>query len=146
MGQGSGQSKQPMGGNNPAGTNQQSNGGNQKKESGSDWRERRQQERKEQEEKGLAQAPMPKDGKPMPMGQTGTQPGNAGQTGGMGNNKSTPALPAEDAIAKQVWGHLPEKLRQQMNQYYNERFMPKYGDLLRQYYSSLAEREKAPKK
>ena len=47
---------------------------------------------------------------------------------------------------KQVWGHLPEKLRQQMSQYYKEQFMPKYGDLLRQYYSSLAEREKAKKK
>ena len=46
--------------------------------------------------------------------------------------------PIDDAVVKEVWGHLPDKLRQQVSQYYKEQFMPKYSDLLKQYYSSLA--------
>jgi hypothetical protein len=46
---------------------------------------------------------------------------------------------------KDVWGQLPEKLRQEMDLYFREDFMPRYSDLLRQYYSSLAERERKDK-
>lgn len=79
--------------------------------------------------------PMPRPGQPggkQPATQGGTpQPG----VGGKG-------LPLDDPVAKQVWGHLPERLRQQMSQYYREQFMPKYSPLIRDYFSSLAEREK----
>jgi hypothetical protein len=34
-----------------------------------------------------------------------------------------------------------DALGQEVNQYYRERFMPKYGDMLRQYYGRLAESE-----
>ena len=94
--------------------------------------------------------PMPTGGQPMPggepstggqpMGQQpmgGTQPGNGGA-------KSKPAMPLDDPIAKQVWGHLPDTVRKQMSQYYQEQFMPRYGGLLRDYYTALAEREKPP--
>lgn len=100
------------------------------------------------ESDGDPAGPMP----PMPMGEPkGASPGKGkpgtGQPGGGGGTApSTPAPPAEDAVAKQVWGHLPERLRQEMNQYYKEQFMPKYGDLLRQYYGTLAEREAGPRK
>jgi hypothetical protein len=43
---------------------------------------------------------------------------------------------------KDVWGHLPEKMRQEMDSYFKERFMPRYSDLLKQYYSTIAERNK----
>jgi hypothetical protein len=49
-----------------------------------------------------------------------------------------PQVPLADEVAKEVWGHLPERLRQQMSQYYREEFMPRYAGLLKQYYSSLA--------
>src|SRR5262249_32979279 len=57
--------------------------------------------------------------------------------------KATPS--AGDAnkleeLYKDVWGHLPETLRQEMNQYAREQFMPKYGDLLKQYYATSAEK------
>jgi len=45
-------------------------------------------------------------------------------------------------VYKDVWGHLPERLRQEMDLYYREQFMPRYQELLRQYYSSLAERKR----
>jgi hypothetical protein len=43
-------------------------------------------------------------------------------------------------LYKDVWGHLPETLRQEMDQYSREQFMPKYGDLLKQYYTIIAEK------
>lgn len=70
------------------------------------------------------------------------QPGGGGMSG-----RSKPDLPLDDPFTKQVWGHLPEKLRQQAMQSYREQFMPRYNDLLKQYYSNIAEREQAqPKK
>ena len=49
-----------------------------------------------------------------------------------------PSVPLDDEVAKEVWGHLPDKVRQQVTQYYKEEFMPRYADLLKQYYASLA--------
>ena len=51
-----------------------------------------------------------------------------------------PVLPIEDEIVKEVWGHLPDKMRQQATQYYQQDFMPRYTELLKLYYSSLAEK------
>jgi hypothetical protein len=83
----------------------------------------------------------------MPMGQGEQQPGGqasgANPTGGQGGT-AKPAMPLDDRIAKQVWGHLPDTVRKQMSQYYQEQFMPRYGGLLRDYFSALAEREKQP--
>lgn len=61
--------------------------------------------------------------------------------GGMGptaKSAAKPSLPLDDEVVKDVWGHLPDTLRKQVTQYYKEQFMPKYSDLLKQYYSSLA--------
>jgi hypothetical protein len=51
-----------------------------------------------------------------------------------------PLLPIEDEIVKEVWGHLPDKMRQQATQYYQQDFMPRYTELLKLYYSALAEK------
>jgi hypothetical protein len=85
-------------------------------------------------------------------GQGGNGGGNPmdrkNQEGGMGGRGGPKTLPNEDPFTKQVWGHLPEKLRQQAIQSYREQFMPRYSDLLKQYYSTLSELEKTtnPKK
>lgn len=47
-------------------------------------------------------------------------------------------------VAKDIWGHLPETMRQEIDHYYRERFMPRYRDLLQQYYLRLAETERRP--
>ena len=80
-----------------------------------------------------------------PMG--GTQPKDPKNTGGvvpdpsMGDpKKAGTSLPFEDEVVKDVWGHLPDKLRQQATQYYQQDFMPRYTELLKLYYSSLAEK------
>ena len=48
-------------------------------------------------------------------------------------------------LYKDIWGHLPETLRQEMNQYSREQFMAKYNDLLKQYYSRIAEKGRQKK-
>jgi hypothetical protein len=71
---------------------------------------------------------------PNPMG------GNAGATGGVPKGPPTgPSLPLADDVVKDVWGSLPDRERQQLTQYYREQFMPRYSELLKQYFSSLAE-------
>jgi hypothetical protein len=72
--------------------------------------------------------------------------GGAKAAGGapMGKVAAKPSLPIDDAVVKEVWGHLPDKLRQQVSQYYKEQFMPKYSELLKQYYSSLANAPQKP--
>ncbi len=81
---------------------------------------------------------VPKDPKE-PMGATGGNP-----MGKVGPGKAVP--PSEEDVSKDVWGHLPDKLRQQMSQYYKEDFTPKYAELLRLYYSSLSDKGTKPEK
>jgi hypothetical protein len=87
--------------------------------------------------------------KPQPMPNTQNEPPkNPKNTGGVvpdpskGNptDPGRPLLPMEEEIIKEVWGHLPDKMRQQATQYYQQDFMPRYTELLKLYYSSLAEK------
>lgn len=81
----------------------------------------------------MANSRMPIPMNPMPGGQAGPNAGNP-----TGTVAAKPTVPLDDEVVKDVWGHLPDKLRQQVSQYYKEEFMPRYSELLKQYYSSLA--------
>ena len=79
--------------------------------------------------------------------QTASEPRRPDPKTGMGPMDGSPnrieskaAMPRIPDVYKEVWGHLPEKMRQEMDLYFRDRFMPRYSELLRQYYSSLAER------
>jgi hypothetical protein len=77
------------------------------------------------------------------------KPGGDSARGG-GGSKSKEALPNRAAdLYKDIWGHLPESMRAEMNAYFNDRqFMAKYDDLIKKYYRTIAEkgrsREKGP--
>ncbi len=66
--------------------------------------------------------------------------------GGDGSNPPDGGAAKRDFAAKtadlykDIWGHLPETLRQEMTQYTREQFMPKYNELLKQYYATIAEK------
>lgn len=47
-------------------------------------------------------------------------------------------------LLKDVWGHLPAHLRQQMEQSVNEEFLPKYSVEIAEYYRALVERRRRP--
>jgi hypothetical protein len=60
--------------------------------------------------------------------------------GSGGRRKDAPGENKLGDLYKDIWGHLPETLRQEMDQYSREQFMAKYNDLLKQYYSTIAEK------
>lgn len=71
-----------------------------------------------------------KDPDPTPMTPSGGVP--SGPTG-IGS-----AVPLDEDTAKKVWGGPRDQMRKQVDQYYNERFMPGYSTLLKGYYAHLA--------
>src|SRR5262249_15281150 len=70
---------------------------------------------------------------PKPQG----QPQGGGNQGGGGGQATKLA-----EMYKDVWGHLPETMRAEMNAYSREQFMAKYNDLIKQYYSTVAEKSR----
>ena len=105
-------------------------------------------DKKEPDKNDGKQDPMKPDEKKNPGGQQPKDPKNpSGTAGGNPGGKLPPAkssLPFDEDLAKDVWGHLPPKLRQQMTEYYKEDVMPKYAELLRLYYSSLSDKTTMP--
>jgi hypothetical protein len=78
-------------------------------------------------------------------GSQGDQPQEGVNNGNSTNQgeKRGPNDPQKDQNAdlyKNVWGHLPETLRAEMNAYSNTKgFMPEYEALISKYYSNIAE-------
>jgi hypothetical protein len=64
---------------------------------------------------------------------------SANQPGKWGKDQRGDAGKMAD-LYKDIWGHLPETLRQEMDQYSREKFMDKYSEMLKQYYSTIAEK------
>ena len=97
-------------------------------------------------EAGPKTEPMPGGGQPKAGGQGPKDEPNAGVMGGVagkqppGKAPLRPSLLLDEEIVKQVWGHLREKERQQAMQWFNERYMPKYEELMDLYFSSLSDR------
>ena len=71
---------------------------------------------------------------------TGQQPNpKGGNPGAGGNGKIEPPVGDKRAV-NDLWGHLPESLRAEMNAYSNPQpFLPRYDRLIREYYKTIAE-------
>ena len=86
----------------------------------------------------------PGPGGPMPA-KADPKDGQKGSNPGVGTFGKTSPHRAEKLadLYKDVWGRLPDRMRQEMDMYYREQFMPRYGELLRQYYAAIAEQKKS---
>ena len=75
--------------------------------------------------------------------QNGKGGGKDGKGGdGLGTNKKDDPPKKETTLADQkldVWGHLPQNRRKEMDAFQRERYMPRYEELLRAYYRNIAE-------
>lgn len=102
--------------------------------------------------RGSAQ-PKPQNSEKQGSGAEKQQPGAASNQsqGEKSRQSSNPAgqqrLSAEEEAARQrmakdVWGHLPPALRQELLNVYSEKFLPKYDELVRKYYEALAEQNR----
>jgi hypothetical protein len=164
-GGGGGQQKQPMGGGFPKGGLQPMGG--QQPKGGQQPQSGRQQQPMGSNRGGQQQQPqqpiggqLPQQGKPdqqsggqpKEQGSSKNQPTQAGgkpmPAGGQpgGGGMANPALPLDEAIARDFWGNLPDLPRQRMLQFFREQYMSRYKELLPQYYQSLAEKGKKGKK
>jgi hypothetical protein len=75
-------------------------------------------------------------------GQQGKE-ASASKDGGGGNSTQKHNSIADlQRTEKDIWGHLPEAKRQEMDAYARDRFMPKYDELLRQYYRTISEQSR----
>lgn len=79
-------------------------------------------------------------------GKSGSKPGrgaapardsNADLTGTA--NKAASDKAELDSLVKHLWGHLPERQREQMMQSFSDEFLPKYEAEIEQYYQRLSE-------
>jgi hypothetical protein len=75
--------------------------------------------------------------KPVAKPEPQDQQANTGQGG---SSRSAEERRKLADLYRDVWGHLPETLRQQMDAYGREQFMPKYTEVLKQYFATLAEK------
>jgi 23S rRNA pseudouridine2605 synthase len=72
-----------------------------------------------------------------PRGTPGGTPGNRGGAGAKGSERDKD--PNAD-LYKEEWGHLPQTMRAEMNVYSNPQpFLPRYDDLIKKYYRTIAE-------
>jgi hypothetical protein len=98
----------------------------------------------------------PGDKPPSPSQRSQAKPGKSGSKPGRGNapardsntqltdKASRPIDKAElDELVKHLWGHLPERQREQMMQSYSDEFLPKYELEIEQYYQRLSEEDDA---
>ncbi len=93
----------------------------------------------------------PQGGKGSPSGQTGTGTGDAvagpprDSTNRIerGTKEQAETADVKD-LRRRIWGHLPEKLRDEMQESMSEQFLPKYERLIEEYYKRLAEERPAP--
>jgi hypothetical protein len=71
----------------------------------------------------------------------GQRPGDPSNSKGADGGKETMTTKDHNAdLYKDVWGHLPETLRAEMNAYSNTKgFMPEYEALISKYYRTIAE-------
>ncbi|HZT80236.1 MAG TPA: hypothetical protein VFA26_08440 [Gemmataceae bacterium] len=148
--QGGEQDQQPQGGGGGGGQQQQKQAGGQRKQGGQ-MRMRQGQGQGQQQASGRRQRGQRGRGQQMARGNQGGQqgqgqqqepahmggnnPGGGGNTGGQDPNKIAD-------LYKDIWGHLPETMRAEMNAYGRERFMTKYEELIRRYYTTAAEKSR----
>jgi hypothetical protein len=84
----------------------------------------------------------PKPGAPKP-GKTGSNPGTASATTSQSGDLAA-NLAATAELVKDLWGHLPERQRQQILQPLSEDFLPQYATEIEEYFRALADPDRRP--
>jgi hypothetical protein len=131
-----------------SGKDQQQNGGSQKQKGGKDkegkdknGKDKEGKDKNGKDKEGKDKGGKDKEGKDKEgkdkNGKDKDKNGEKGKGGG-GDSKDPGSKIAE--LYKDIWGHLPEKMRQEMDTYSREQFMDRYKGLLKQYYSTLSEK------
>ena len=86
--------------------------------------------------------PKPGQGKPTASQGAQSQPAQSQVSNG-GGGEAQPSTQADGDVVKELWGQLPERLRQQLMQSTADEFLPKYREDLEAYFRELA-KEQSP--
>jgi hypothetical protein len=91
--------------------------------------------------RGSSGSSLAKGQQPRPnQGNAKQNPGASGNNGGAGSKSPENTKNLNADLYKDVWGHLPESLRAEMNAYSNPSpFLPRYDELIKKYYRTIAE-------
>lgn len=113
--------------------------GREQAKSGSGKRPRRElrseREGRQRLDRAMAKNQPQPGGNPPPM-----KPNPQGDQPGAGGDGPRKDRLHDDPVIKDIWGHLPESLRAEMNAYSNPQpFLPRYDRLIREYYRTIAE-------
>lgn len=123
---------------------QQSQPEQQQEQQDQQQRQAAQTQSQRQQQKSQKQQPLPREQQGQPKPQPKPEEAKGKQAGGGPKQTAKGEINKLADVYKDIWGHLPETLRKEMDAYGREEFMAKYGDLLKQYYATIA--EKARKK
>ena len=74
-------------------------------------------------------------GEPTPVGEN--PDGESTERMGQGDDTEGDVARRQNLV-KEVWGHLPPAVRQEMLNVYSEQFLPQYDDMVRRYFAALA--------
>ena len=92
---------------------------------------------------GSKSASKPKPGKPKSgKAGSGSNPGNSSTSSQSGDLAAD--LEATGKLVKDLWGHLPERQREQILQPLSEDFLPKYATEIEEYFRALADPNHGP--
>jgi hypothetical protein len=127
--------KQPKSGSNKAGQQSKGQTGN-----GGGANQPGSGQKSAGKQRGGPQGTQKQAGSPKPAGAKQGARDGKGTTGGAGGDKDDHARNRNSDLYKDDWGHLPETLRAQMDAFSKPQpFLPKYDDLIKRYYRTIAE-------
>jgi hypothetical protein len=93
----------------------------------------------------------PEEGKAQQKsGSLGPPSNTAGSEPGRTNGKRQPraitaiAVPGHSSLAREVWGHLPPAVRENVRVDFSETVLPAYDELVRRYFEALLEEQSQP--
>lgn len=86
--------------------------------------------------------PKPGQGKPA-NSQGNTSAPTQSQVSSGGGGDAQPGAPSDAEVVKQLWGQLPERLRQQLMRSSADEFLPKYREDLEAYFRELADQHQS---
>jgi len=92
--------------------------------------------------------PQGKQPQPTPAEAPGSQRRNDDEPARESTDQAGPARQVDPDLARQrnvvkdVWGHLPPQLREELLNVYSEKYLPKYEEQVRRYYEALAEKNR----
>jgi hypothetical protein len=114
---------------------------NQRQQQQSQRQQQSRQRQRDQQQNGPRQQSQEQQPKPSSQ-QNRKQPGDSGAGARVGETISAELL-RQRRMLEEVWGHLPPDVRERMQNVMSEKYLPKYDEMIRRYFKSLAQDEKS---